>query len=200
LDDLAAGKPGHKPIHPQYLARIVSETAAEDAAFTADDVGTPAIWAARYLKMNGKRRLVGSWAHGSMANAMAHGIGIQAAQPGRQVVSLSGDGGFTMLMGDLISLTQLKLLLKVVIFNNGFLGFVALEMKAACFVDTNVDLQNPISRPWRVPWALTPSGWRTRSSFRAPCGTSWPMTASAARRRNRGRRAFDAADDYRGRG
>jgi pyruvate dehydrogenase (quinone) len=75
LDDLAASKPGHKPIHPRYLARIVSETAAEDAAFTAD-VGTPAIWAARYLKMNGKRRLVGSWAHGSMANAMAHGIGI----------------------------------------------------------------------------------------------------------------------------
>ena len=142
LDDLAAGKPGHKPIHPQYLAKIISETAAEDAAFTAD-VGTPTIWAARYLKMNGKRRLVGSWAHGSMANAMAHGIGIQAAQPGRQVVSLSGDGGFTMLMGDLISLTQLKLPLKVVIFNNGVLGFVALEMKAAGFVDTNVDLQNP---------------------------------------------------------
>jgi pyruvate dehydrogenase (quinone) len=93
--------------------------------------------------MNGKRRLVGSWAHGSMANAMAHGIGIQAAQPGRQVVSLSGDGGFTMLMGDLISLKQLKLPLKVVIFNNGVLGFVALEMKAAGFVDTQVDLQNP---------------------------------------------------------
>ena len=142
LDDLAAGKPGHKPIHPQYLARIISETAAEDAVFTAD-VGTPTIWAARYLKMNGKRRLVGSWVHGSMANAMAHGIGIQAAQPGRQVISLSGDGGFTMLMGDLISLTQLKLPLKVVIFNNGVLGFVALEMKAAGFVDTNVDLQNP---------------------------------------------------------
>ena len=142
LDDLAAGKPGHKPIHPQYLARIISETAAEDAVFTAD-VGTPTIWAARYLKMNGKRRLVGSWVHGSMANAMAHGIGIQAAQPGRQIVSLSGDGGFTMLMGDLISLTQLKLPLKVVIFNNGVLGFVALEMKAAGFVDTNVDLQNP---------------------------------------------------------
>jgi pyruvate dehydrogenase (quinone) len=142
LDDLAAGKPGHKPIHPQYLARIISETAAEDAVFTAD-VGTPTIWAARYLKMNGKRRLVGSWVHGSMANAMAHGIGIQAAQPGRQVVTLSGDGGFTMLMGDLISLTQLRLPLKVVIFNNGVLGFVALEMKAAGFVDTNVDLQNP---------------------------------------------------------
>ncbi len=142
LDELAKGTPGRKPIHPQYLARIVSEAAAEDAVFTAD-VGTPVIWAARYLKMNGRRRLVGSWAHGSMANAMAHGIGIQAAQPGRQVVSLSGDGGFTMLMGDLITLTQMKLPLKVVVFNNGVLGFVALEMKAAGFVDSGVSLQNP---------------------------------------------------------
>jgi pyruvate dehydrogenase (quinone) len=142
LDDLARGTPGKKPIHPQYLARLVSEAAAEDAVFTAD-VGTPTIWAARYLRMNGKRRLVGSWVHGSMANAMAHGIGIQAAQPGRQVVSLSGDGGFTMLMGDLITLTQQKLPLKIVIFNNGILGFVAMEMKAAGFVDTGVRLDNP---------------------------------------------------------
>ena len=110
--------------------------------FTAD-VGTPTIWAARYLTMNGRRRLIGSWVHGSMANAMAHAIGVQAAQPGRQVVSMSGDGGFTMLMGDLITLTQMKLPVKVVIFNNGVLGFVALEMKAAGFVDTGVDLQNP---------------------------------------------------------
>ena len=142
LDDLAVGTPGHEPIHPQYLAKVISDAAAPDAAFTAD-CGTPTIWAARYLKMNGKRRLIGSWAHGSMANAMSHGIGIQAAQPGRQVISLSGDGGFTMLMGDLITLTQQKLPLKVIIFNNGVLGFVALEMKAAGFVDTNVDLQNP---------------------------------------------------------
>ena len=98
--------------------------------FTAD-VGTPTIWAARYLAMNGRRRLVGSWVHGSMANAMAHAIGVQAAQPGRQVISMSGDGGFAMLMGDLITLTQMKLPVKVVIFNNGVLGFVALEMKAA---------------------------------------------------------------------
>ena len=103
--------------------------------FTAD-VGTPTIWAARYLAMNGRRRLVGSWVHGSMANAMAHAIGVQAAQPGRQVVSMSGDGGFAMLMGDLITLTQMKLPVKVVIFNNGVLGFVALEMKAAGFVET----------------------------------------------------------------
>lgn len=142
LDDLARGTPGRKPIHPQYLARLLSEAAAEDAVFTAD-VGTPTIWAARYLVMNGRRRLIGSWVHGSMANAMAHAIGAQAAQPGRQVVSMSGDGGFAMLMGDLITLTQMKLPVKVVIFNNGVLGFVALEMKASGFIESGVNLQNP---------------------------------------------------------
>ncbi len=142
LDDLAKGTPGHKPVHPQYLAKVVSEAASDDAVFTFD-VGTPVIWAARYLKMNGKRRMVGSLVHGSMANAMPQAIGIQAAQPGRQVISLSGDGGFTMLMGDLISLTQLKLPVKVVIFNNGVLGFVSLEMKASGFVDSGTDLHNP---------------------------------------------------------
>jgi pyruvate dehydrogenase (quinone) len=142
LDDLARGTPGRKPIHPQYLARVISESAAEDAVFTAD-VGTPTIWAARYLAMNGRRRLIGSWVHGSMANAMPHAIGAQAAAPGRQVISLSGDGGFAMLMGDLITLTQMKLPVKIIIFNNGTLGFVALEMKASGFVETGVALQNP---------------------------------------------------------
>ena len=142
LDDLAKGTPGHKPIHPQYLTKVVSEAAADDAVFTFD-TGTPTIWAARYLRMNGRRRLVGSLVHGSMANAMPQAIGIQAAAPGRQVVSLSGDGGFTMLMGDLITLTQQKLPVKVVIYNNGILGFVSLEMKAAGFVDAGTDLENP---------------------------------------------------------
>jgi len=142
LDDLATGTPGRLPIHPQYLAKLISEKAADDAVFTFD-VGMPTIWAARYLEMNGRRRLVGSLSHGSMANAMPQAIGIQAAQPGRQVVSLSGDGGFTMLMGDLITLTQQKLPVKVVIFNNGTLGFVALEMKAAGFVELGTHLDNP---------------------------------------------------------
>ncbi|CAN7258942.1 ubiquinone-dependent pyruvate dehydrogenase [Bradyrhizobium sp. LjRoot220] len=142
LDELARGTPGHKPIHPQYLARLLGEAASDDAVFTAD-VGTPTIWAARYLGMNGRRRLLGSWVHGSMANAMAHAIGAQASQPGRQVVSMSGDGGFAMLMGDLITLRQMKLPVKVVIFNNGVLGFVALEMKASGFIETGVDLENP---------------------------------------------------------
>jgi pyruvate dehydrogenase (quinone) len=142
LDHLARGTPGRRPIHPQYLARLVSEAASDDAVFTFD-VGMPTIWAARYVTVNGRRRLVGSLAHGSMANAMVQAIGVPAAQPGRQVVSLSGDGGFTMLMGDLITLVQQKLPVKVVIFNNGVLGFVALEMKAAGFVELGTNLENP---------------------------------------------------------
>ncbi len=142
LDDLAVGTPGRKPIHPQYLAKIVSAAAGDDAIFTAD-VGTPTIWAARYLHMNGRRRLIGSWAHGSMANAMAQAIGAQASQPGRQVVSLSGDGGFAMLMGDILTLRQQKLPVKIVIFNNGTLGFVEMEMKAAGYLETGVGLENP---------------------------------------------------------
>ena len=142
LDHLAEGTPGRKPIHPQYLARLLSETAADDAVFTFD-VGTPTIWAARYLRMNGRRRLVGSLVHGSMANALPQAMGIQAAQPGRQVVSFSGDGGLTMLMGELVTLVQTKTPVKVVVVNNGVLGFVALEMKAGGYIETGVDLDNP---------------------------------------------------------
>jgi pyruvate dehydrogenase (quinone) len=142
LDDLATGRAGHKPIHPQYLTRMLSDAAAEDAIFTCD-VGTPSIWAARYLKMNGKRRLLGSFNHGSMANAMPQAIGAQAAFPSRQVISLSGDGGFTMLMGDLLTLTQMELPVKLVVFHNSKLGFVDLEQKAAGYLPTAVDLKNP---------------------------------------------------------
>ena len=142
LDEMATGTPGRAPIHPQYLTRLMSEAAAPDAVFTAD-VGTPTIWAARYLKMTERRRLIGSWSHGSMANAMAHAIGLKAALPDRQVIALAGDGGFTMLMGDLLTLVQEKLPVKVVVFNNGTLGFVEMEMKAAGYLDTGVALQNP---------------------------------------------------------
>jgi pyruvate dehydrogenase (quinone) len=107
------------------------------------DVGLPTVWAARYLAMNGKRRLLGSFWHGSMANAMAQGIGAQAAFPDRQVISLSGDGGFAMLMGDLLTLTQQRLPVKVVVFNNGTLGFVELEQKSTGFLDFGTELQNP---------------------------------------------------------
>lgn len=142
LDSLATPSAAGQPIHPQYLASRVSALAAEDAVFTAD-VGTPTVWAARYLAMNGRRRLIGSFNHGSMANAMLQAIGVQAAARGRQVVSLSGDGGFSMMMGDFISLSQLGLPVKVVLFNNGSLGFVAMEMKAGGYLDTGTNLKNP---------------------------------------------------------
>jgi pyruvate dehydrogenase (quinone) len=142
LDKLAENKPGSGRIHPQYVSRLVSELAADDAIFTCD-VGTPTVWAARYLRMNGKRRLIGSFNHGSMANAMLQAIGAQASHPGRQVISMSGDGGFTMMMGDFVTLTQVGLPVKVVVLNNGTLGFVELEMKASGFLDTAVALKNP---------------------------------------------------------
>lgn len=142
LDDLATGKRGQRPIHPQYLAKILDQIAADDAIFTVD-VGTPVIWAARYLTMNGRRRLLGSFNHGSMANALPQAIGAQLSHPHRQVVALSGDGGFSMLMGDLLSLRQLNLPVKIVVFNNGSLGFVELEMKATGFVNHGTDLVNP---------------------------------------------------------
>lgn len=142
LDDLAQPSKANRPIHPQYVARLLSELADDDAIFTAD-VGSPTVWAARYLKMNGKRRLIGSFNHGSMANAMPQAIGAQAAFPDRQVISMSGDGGFTMLMGDFISLAQLNLPVKLIVFNNSSLGFVAMEMKAAGYLDTGTELKNP---------------------------------------------------------
>ncbi len=142
LDDLARENSGGTLIHPQQIARVLSQRAAPDAVFSCD-VGLPTVWAARYIAMNGRRRLVGSFWHGSMANAMAQAIGAQSAFPGRQVVSLSGDGGFTMLMGDLLSLVQLGLPVKVVVFNNGDLGFVDLEQKSTGFLDFGTDLKNP---------------------------------------------------------
>lgn len=160
LDDLAKPSAAGRPIHPQYLAQQISKLAAEDAIFTAD-VGTPTVWAARYLGMNGKRRLLGSFNHGSMANAMLQAIGAQAAEPHRQVVSLSGDGGFTMMMGDFITLSQLNLPVKIVVFNNGSLGFVAMEMKAGGYLDTGTDLENPNLPPWRTRWASKGYAWKT---------------------------------------
>jgi pyruvate dehydrogenase (quinone) len=142
LDGLAESNPSSATIHPQYVTRLVSQLAADDAIFTCD-VGTPIAWTARYLKLNGKRRLVGSFNHGSMANAMLHAIGAQATYPGRQVISMSGDGGFAMMMGEFLTLVQAGLPVKVVVLNNGTLGFVEIEMRASGFVDTGCDLVNP---------------------------------------------------------
>ncbi len=142
LDELANGTPGSRLIHPQQIAKSLSDHATPDAVFSCD-VGLPTVWAARYLAMNGKRRLIGSFWHGSMANAMAQAIGAQAACPGRQVISLSGDGGFTMLMGDLLSLAQLELPVKVVVFNNSALGFIELEQKSTGFLNFGTGFHNP---------------------------------------------------------
>ena len=142
LDDLATPREGDEPLHPQYVARVVNELANDDAVFTAD-VGTPSVWAARYLTMNGRRRLVGSFNHGSMANALPQAIGAQATYPERQIVSLSGDGGLAMLMGELLTVRQLGLPVKIIVFNNRTLGFVEMEMKAAGLIETGVALDNP---------------------------------------------------------
>jgi len=142
LDELAVGEPGRQPIHPQYVAKLIDQLSAQDAIFTCD-VGTPTIWAARYLHMNGKRRLLGSFIHGSMANAVPQAIGAQASDRTRQVISLSGDGGIAMLLGDLLTLKQMNLPVKIVVFNNSSLAFVELEMKAAGLLNFGTGLENP---------------------------------------------------------
>jgi pyruvate dehydrogenase (quinone) len=142
LDDLATPTKKGQPLHPQFVTRTLDRLAADDAVFTAD-VGTPVIWAARYLTMNGRRRLVGSFTHGSMANALPHAMGAQAAFRGRQVVALAGDGGLSMLMGELLTLVQNRLPVKLVVFNNASLNFIELEMKSVGFVNFGTGLDNP---------------------------------------------------------
>lgn len=117
----------HVPIHPEYVASLLDEEADADAVFTVD-TGMCNVWAARYLTPNGRRRVIGSFSHGSMANAMPQAIGAQFIDRDRQVISMSGDGGFTMLMGDFLTLVQYDLPVKVVLFNNSSLGMVELEM------------------------------------------------------------------------
>jgi pyruvate dehydrogenase (quinone) len=129
-------------IYPEYLTAELSRQAADDAIFTCD-VGTPTVWAARYLQMKKGRRLLGSFVHGSMAGAMPQAIGAQFTYPGRQVISLSGDGGFSMLMGDILTIKQYNLPVKIVVFNNGSLGFVAMEMKVQGYPPFVTDLTNP---------------------------------------------------------
>jgi pyruvate dehydrogenase (quinone) len=142
LDKLARERASDSPLHPQYVAATIDRLAAEDTVFTVD-VGTPCIWAARYLRMNGTRRLIGSFNHGSMANALSQSIGAQATFPGRPVVALAGDGGLAMLLGELLTLHQMQLPVKIVVFNNGALSFVELEMKAAGIPTYGTDLVDP---------------------------------------------------------
>ncbi|WP_430332996.1 pyruvate dehydrogenase [Rhodococcus sp. ACT016] len=127
------------PIHPEYVASILDDVAAEDAIFTAD-TGMCNVWAARYLNPNGRRRFLSSALHGSMANALPHAIGAQFAEPGRQVVTMSGDGGLSMLLGELITVAMFKLPIKIVVFDNSTLGMVKLEMLVDGLPDFGVDV------------------------------------------------------------
>lgn len=142
LDALAVNDHDRTPIRPEYVAALVDRLAATDAVFTVD-VGSPVVWAARYLTMNGRRRLLGSFNHGTMACALPLAVGAQTVDRHRQVVALAGDGGLTMLLGELITLVQNRLPVKLIVFNNSSLNFVELEMKAAGIVTFGTDLDNP---------------------------------------------------------
>ncbi|MCX4984241.1 pyruvate dehydrogenase [Streptomyces sp. NBC_00572] len=132
----------HVPIHPEYVASVIDELADGDAVFTVD-TGMCNVWAARYLSPNGRRRIIGSFSHGSMANALPQAIGAQFTDRNRQVVSLSGDGGFSMLMGDFLTLVQYDLPVKVIVFNNSSLGMVELEMLVSGLPSYGTTNKNP---------------------------------------------------------
>ncbi|MUL74576.1 ubiquinone-dependent pyruvate dehydrogenase [Mycolicibacterium sp. CBMA 226] len=142
LDSLAVNDRDRTPIRPEYVAGLADRLAADDAVFTVD-VGSPVVWAARYLTMNGRRRMIGSFNHGTMACALPLAIGAQTAFRGRQIVAFAGDGGLAMLFGELITLIQNRLPVKVIVFNNSSLNFVELEMKAAGIVNFGTELVNP---------------------------------------------------------
>jgi len=128
----------HTPIHPEYAAAELDGLAADDAIFTSD-TGMCNVWTARYITPNGRRRILGSFKHGSMANALPHAIGAQLAAPDRQVIAMAGDGGLAMLLGELLTLKTHRLPVKVVVFNNSSLGMVKLEMLVAGLPEYETD-------------------------------------------------------------
>lgn len=134
--------PSQTMIHPQYLTELVDKYATQDAVLCAD-VGSAMVWACRHFNTNGKRRTVISLKHGTMANAMPQALGVQKAFPNRQVITLSGDGGISMLLGDLLTTIQENLPIKIIVLNNSSLNFVELEQKSEGLVDHYTDLQNP---------------------------------------------------------
>ncbi|MDB5288679.1 MAG: pyruvate dehydrogenase [Mucilaginibacter sp.] len=138
VDD--AGK--KENIHPEYVASLIDELAADDAIFTVD-TGMSCVWGSRYINATGKRKMIGSFNHGSMANAMPQAIGVALAMPGRQVIAFCGDGGLSMLLGDLATITQYNLPVKIIVFNNRSLGMVKLEMEVAGLPDWQTDMYNP---------------------------------------------------------
>jgi pyruvate dehydrogenase (quinone) len=129
------------PIHPDFPASLLDDLASDDAIFPAD-TGMCNIWQARYINPNGRRRIIGSVLHGSMANALPQAIGAQLSHPGRQVISMSGDGGLAMLMGELVTVAHYKLPVKIIVFNNSTLGMVKVEMLVDGFPDFGVDVRS----------------------------------------------------------
>src|SRR5271156_4790994 len=144
--DVAAAKAetasGSDAISGTYLTKVINQHAAQDALFTADD-GTALVWALRHIETGGKRRTFGSLLHGTMASGMSSALGLQKCQPGRQVVCLAGDGGFAMLLGDLMTAVQESLPIKIAVYNNGKLGFIDIEQKSVGLIPTFTDLKNP---------------------------------------------------------
>jgi pyruvate dehydrogenase (quinone) len=134
------GKPN--AIHPEFVASVINELAARDAIFTVD-TGMCCVWAARYIEGTGERKMLGSFNHGSMANAMPQAIGAALACPGKQVIAFCGDGGLSMMMGDLMTIVQYKLPVKIIVFNNRTLGMVKLEMEVAGIPDRETEMMNP---------------------------------------------------------
>jgi len=129
-------------VHPEFVASVIDGLAADDAIFTVD-TGMSCVWGARYINATGKRKMLGSFNHGSMANAMPQAIGAALACPGRQVIAFCGDGGLSMLLGDLATIKQYDLPVKVIVFNNRALGMVKLEMEVAGLPDWQTDMYNP---------------------------------------------------------
>jgi pyruvate dehydrogenase (quinone) len=129
-------------IHPEFVASCINKLASDDAIFTVD-TGMCCVWGARYIHATGQRKMLGSWTHGSMANALPHAIGASLSFPGRQVVAFCGDGGLSMLLGDLATVKQYNLPIKIIVFNNHSLGMVKLEMEVGGFPDNETDMVNP---------------------------------------------------------
>src|SRR5699024_3123417 len=152
-------------IHPEYVAAVIDELADDDAIFTVD-TAMSAVWAARYLKGKKNRYLTGSFNHGSMANAMPMAMGAGLACPGRQVISFSGDGGISMLLGDLMTISQYNIPVKIVIFANQTLGMVKLEMEVAGYPDWETDMVNPDFV--KLAEAMGINSWEAENSISVP--------------------------------
>ncbi len=184
---------------PEYVASILDDVATQDAVFTAD-TGMCNVWSARYLNPNGRRRFLSSALHGSMANALPHAIGAQIAEPDRQVVSVSGDGGLSMLLGELITVAMHRLPIKIVLFDNATLGMVKLEMLVDGLADFGgVDVPAVDYARLAETLGFFARRSRIRRPSNAPCAT--PSLTRAPRARRRGDRSAGVvvAADHHGR-